>query len=153
MDMRARLLLNIGVVHENQGKVESAIEYMMQSIKICKTNDIYDQLHQCYSSLGYLYSKNNDYSKAISTFNLAYDVATHLSDKIPPMIATLLAKAETFLKLADFQSAKQALLKAHKLKSPNKEERDFIEHNLKVGKFKIASGRISLVNKIELFFT
>lgn len=134
MDMRARLLLNIGVVHENQGKVESAIEYMMQSIKICKTNDIYDQLHQCYSSLGYLYSKNKDFSKAISTFNLAYDVASYLSDKIPPIIATLLAKAEIFCKLADFQSAKQALLKAHKLKSPNKEERSLIERQLKVGK-------------------
>lgn len=38
--------------------------------------------------------------------------------------------------MSDYQSAKQVLLKAWKLKSPDEDEHENIESNLKVGKFK-----------------
>lgn len=137
MDMRARLLLNIGVVQENQGKYETGIEYMNQAIKICQAHDIWQQLQQGYSTLGLLYSKKRDYSKAISYLNLAFEEAKRLDDKNTFMISILISKAEVYFKLADFQNAKQALLKAHKLKSQNKEEKEIIAHNLKIGEFLI----------------
>lgn len=37
--------------------------------------------------------------------------------------------------MSDYQSAKQVLLKAWKLKTPDEEERENIENNLRVGKF------------------
>lgn len=39
--------------------------------------------------------------------------------------------------MSDYQSAKQVLLKAWKLKTPDEEERENIESNLKVGKYEI----------------
>lgn len=132
--MRARLLLNIGLVQENQENYDSAIEYMAQCIKLCKAHEIFDQLQHSYRSMGLLYSKKEDCSKAISYLNLAYEVASRLSDKIPAMASVLIAKSEVLLKLADFQSAKKVLLKAYKLNTPNEEEREQIQQNLKVGK-------------------
>lgn len=133
--MRARLLMNIGVVQENQGNYDTGIEYMNQAIKICKSHDIYRQLQHGYSTLGLLLFKKGEYSKAISYFNLALEEAKRLDDKIPLTIAALTSKAEVFVKLADFQNAKQVLLKAHRLKSSNKEERENIIHALKIGKY------------------
>lgn len=37
--------------------------------------------------------------------------------------------------MSDYQSAKQVLMKAWKLKTPDEEERNNIESNLKVGKY------------------
>lgn len=48
---------------------------------------------------------------------------------------TLSAKADILCKMSDYQSAKQVLMKAWKLKTPDDEERENIESNLKVGKF------------------
>lgn len=135
MDMRARLLLNIGLVQEHQGDFEKGIEYLGKSIQICKSHDIYEPLHQAYYTLGLLYTRKKDYSQAITHFNLAIDVADILSDKISPMCGDLIAKSEVLIQLADFQSAKQVLLKAYKLKSPIKEDRDLVEQNLKIGMY------------------
>lgn len=135
MDMRARLLLNIGVVYEHQGNFTKGIDYMNKSIQICKTHDIYEQLHHGYYSLGLLNTKQKDYNSAIKNFNLAIDVASRLSDKVPPLCSTLISKADALIKLGDFNSAKYTLLKGHKLKSPNIDERKLIEHNLKVGMY------------------
>lgn len=46
---------------------------------------------------------------------------------------TLSAKGDILCKMSDYQSAKQVLLKAWKLKTPDEEEMDNIETNLKVG--------------------
>lgn len=48
---------------------------------------------------------------------------------------TLSAKADILCRMSDYQSAKQVLLKAWKLKTPDEEERENIENNLRVGKF------------------
>lgn len=53
--------------------------------------------------------------------------------------AALLSKSETLIKIADFQGAKQVLRKAYKFKSPNKQESQIIERNLRVGKYKCFS--------------
>lgn len=58
-----------------------------------------------------------------------------LEDKVTLMCNALTAKAEILVKLADFHSAKNILLKAYKLKNPNKVEMENIEHSLKVGEF------------------
>ncbi|RZC43132.1 tonsoku-like protein, partial [Asbolus verrucosus] len=51
----------------------------------------------------------------------------------PVLLGTiLLSKSEVLVKLEDFHAAKSTLLKAYKLKIPNKKERDTIEKNLRV---------------------
>lgn len=51
------------------------------------------------------------------------------------MCTALQAKSDILIKLADFHGAKQVLMKAYKLKTPNIKERRVIEHNLKIGRY------------------
>lgn len=83
MDMKARLLLNIGVVSEQLGDFEKAISFFQKSISICKSQDLYDLLTQCYITEGLLHSsKHNDHTKAISCFNMALNFANKLDNKV-----------------------------------------------------------------------
>ncbi|VVC96343.1 unnamed protein product [Leptidea sinapis] len=116
MDMRARLLLNIGVVQEHLGHLDKAIDCINKAITICSNQDLFELLHNCYTTQALLYdNKTKDHAKALSCLNKALEVAT-----------------EILCKMSDYQSAKQVLHKAWKLNTPADEERDKIETNLKV---------------------
>ncbi|KAG6450561.1 hypothetical protein O3G_MSEX006650 [Manduca sexta] len=133
MDMRARLLLNIGVVQEHLGSLDKAIECIHKSITICSSQDLYEVLHNCYTTEALLHSnKKKDYAKALSCLNKALEVASRLEDKVLKTCETLSSKAEILCKMSDYQSAKQVLLKAWKLKTPDEDERVNIETNLRV---------------------
>ncbi|CAH2242742.1 jg11900 [Pararge aegeria aegeria] len=133
MDMRARLLLNIGVVQEHLGHLEKAIDCIHKAISICNSQDLYQILHNCYTTEALLHNnKKKDFAKALSCLNKALEVASRLEDKVLKTCETLSAKADILCKMSDYQSAKQVLLKAWKLKTPDEEERENIESNLKV---------------------
>lgn len=66
--------------------------------------------------------------------NLALEVAERLPEKVLKMCETLIAKSDIFIKTGDFQSAKQVLHKAYKLKSSNKDDRETVEKRLRVGR-------------------
>lgn len=83
MDMRARLLLNIGVVQEHLGFLDKAIDCIHKAIAICSSQDLYDVLHQCYTTEASLYSnKRKDCAKALGCLNKALEVASRLEDKV-----------------------------------------------------------------------
>ncbi|XP_050669315.1 tonsoku-like protein [Leptidea sinapis] len=133
MDMRARLLLNIGVVQEHLGHLDKAIDCINKAITICSNQDLFELLHNCYTTQALLYdNKTKDHAKALSCLNKALEVASRLGNKALLMCGTLSSKAEILCKMSDYQSAKQVLHKAWKLNTPADEERDKIETNLKV---------------------
>lgn len=81
--MRARLLLNIGVVLEHLGAFHRAVEFLQKAITICKSHDLYDLLYQCYTTEGFLHAhRQKDNAKALSLFNLALEVAGRLDNKV-----------------------------------------------------------------------
>lgn len=83
MDMRARLLLNIGVVQEHLGFFDKAVDCIHKAIAICSCQDLFDVLHQCYTTEALLYSnKKKDYAKALGCLNKALEVASRLEDKV-----------------------------------------------------------------------
>ncbi|KAJ9577474.1 hypothetical protein L9F63_005975 [Diploptera punctata] len=130
--MKARLLLNIGLVQECQHKNDKAIESIQKAIKLCKELDIFEDLFRCYSSLGMLYYRLKNTGKALSLLELALDVAGRLEEKAELSCETLLNKAEVLFSLPDFQRAKQELRKAYKLRTPIKADHQTIEKNLKI---------------------
>ncbi|XP_058462858.1 tonsoku-like protein [Malaya genurostris] len=133
LDMEARSLLNLGVTKEHQGHLEQAVEYMQKAIKIAKNNDLHELLHQCYISAGLLFNaKQKNHSKALKVLNEALEVASRLHNKASKMCETLLIKAHVLIRMGDFQSAKQALKKAYKLKTPVVSDAENIERQLKV---------------------
>ncbi|XP_059053768.1 tonsoku-like protein [Achroia grisella] len=133
MDMRARLLLNIGVVQEHLGFFEKAVDCIKRAISICTGQDLYEVLHNCYTTQASLYTnKKKDYTLALNCLNKALEVASRLEDKVLKTCETLSSKADILCKMSDYQSAKQVLLKAWKLKTPDEEECENIESNLRV---------------------
>lgn len=132
-DMKARLYLNLSVAKENSDDLDKSLEYMTKAIAICKNSDLFELLHQCYMSTGLLYnSKMNDTTNALRYLNLAFDVAERLENRVYKCGQTLIAKGEVLIKLGDYQSAKQVLHKAYKLKTPNVNDRETIEQSLRV---------------------
>lgn len=83
MDMRARLLLNIGVVQEHLGFLDKAIDCINKAISICTSQDLYEVLHNCYTTQALIHcNKKKDYSTALSCLNKAMEVASRLEDKV-----------------------------------------------------------------------
>lgn len=83
MDMRARLLLNIGVVQEHLGHLDKAIDCINKSITICSNLDLFEVLHNCYITQALLYcNKMKDYAKSLSCLNKALEVASRLEEKV-----------------------------------------------------------------------
>lgn len=94
MDMRARLLLNIGVVQEHLGNFDKAVDCIHKAITICSNQDLYEVLHNCYTTEALLYSnKKKDYAKALSCLNKALEVASRLEDKVIFYVTPYLQKA------------------------------------------------------------
>lgn len=136
-DMQARLYLNLGVTKEHIRDFDSAVTYYDTAIKICKDNDLFELHHQCLMASGMIYSsKHDDIAMALQQLNAALEVSKRIQDKNEKMCETLLAKSGLLLTNGDFQSAKQVLKKAYKLTSPNKNDREQIQSNLKLGKWR-----------------
>ncbi|GAB0095582.1 Tonsoku-like protein [Sergentomyia squamirostris] len=133
-DMMARLYLNLSVTKENcSDEIEKSLEYMTKAIAICKSHDLYELLHQCYMSTGLLYEmKKKDIANSLRYLNLALDMAQRLEARTAKTCETLLAKSEVLIKSGDYQSAKQTLHKAYKMKTPIEVDRETIEQKLKV---------------------
>lgn len=83
MDMRARLLLNIGVVQEHLGYLDKAIDFIQKATSISAKNDLYEVLHKCYTTESLLYSnKKKDFHKALNCLNKALTVAGRLDNEV-----------------------------------------------------------------------
>jgi NF-kappa-B inhibitor-like protein 2 len=132
-DMQARLYLNIGVIKENVADYAESMRHYDKAIQMCQANDLYDLLHQCYTTAALLYSgKLNDTAKSLKMLNSALEVAKRLSNNSLKMCETLNLKADVLIKLGDFQSAKQVLHKAYKIRTPDPDDRAKIERTLKI---------------------
>lgn len=135
LDMKARLYLNLGITYECKEEFGEAIKFFEKAMSICRHNDFWELLHKCYLDAGLLYfNKMNDHTKALEMFNSAINIAERLTqDRTLRLCQTLISKAEVLIKMADYQSAKQILHKAYKLKTPDESDAESIETNLKIG--------------------
>ncbi|XP_055529148.1 tonsoku-like protein [Wyeomyia smithii] len=132
MDMEARSFLNLGVTKEHQGQLNVAINYMQDAIKIAKNNELHELLHLCYMSCALMFLKQDDYSKALKILNEALEVASRLHNKTTKMCETLLIKSDVMIRMGDFQSARQSLKQAYRLKTPVVSDAESIERQLKI---------------------
>lgn len=132
--MQARLYLNLGVTNECKAAYREAINNYEKAMTICRHNDFWELLHQCYTSAAVMYSnKLDDSTKALRFLNLAINIAERLSTNRSERICqTLLFKAEAQIKMGEFRGAKQVLHKAYKMKTTDVLDRESIETNLRI---------------------
>lgn len=135
LDMKARLFLNLGVTYECKEEYELAIKELEKAMTICRHNDFWELLQQCYQTTGLIYAnKLNDVLSASRFFNLAINTAERLSEnRTIRLCQALQSKSELLIKMSDFYSAKKTLHRAYKLKSPDESDRLNIEKSLKIG--------------------
>ncbi|CAH1399483.1 unnamed protein product [Nezara viridula] len=131
MEMTGRLFLNIGLVLDCQNHYDDAIHHMLKAVAICKKLDLWEDLYRTYTALGSIYHKHSDKNEALRTYDLAVDVAERLTNKIQLVCELLLQKTDVLLDLPDLRGARQALLRAYKLKPSSKSLKAEIEKKLR----------------------
>lgn len=128
--MEARLYLNLGVTKECLGDLDDTEQHMEKALSLCRDHNLHELLHQCYvTTASFVYSKRDDVTKALRLLNLALVVAERLDKR--KKCETLLSKADIFVKSGDFQSARQTLHRAYRLRTPVQQDHSTIEQMLR----------------------
>lgn len=131
IDMQARLYLNLGVTRECLGDLDDTELNMERALQLCRDHNLYELLHQCYmTTASFVFHKRADTTKALRLLSLALIVAGERLDK-RRKCETLIAKAEIFIRSADFQSARQTLHRAYRLRTPVDTDRKLVEQQLR----------------------
>uniref|UniRef100_A0A182LSL2 Uncharacterized protein n=1 Tax=Anopheles culicifacies TaxID=139723 RepID=A0A182LSL2_9DIPT len=141
INMQARAHLNLGITLDAQGKTGPAKENMELAIRLAKEADLFDLLYTCYNAMAL--SSSRWESKSDSTdgehcgqtlrlLNLSLEVASRLSSRASKMCQTLMLMGTFFVKMDDFQSARQTLKRAYRLKTPVADDAKRIKQKLKV---------------------
>lgn len=133
-DMQARLLLNLGMMEEHKSNDIDAIKNYEKAIKICKSHDVFELHHSALMALGYFYAlKQNNSVSAMQCYNNALEVAKRIADsRNEKMCESLLAKGTLLIKNGDFQSAKQALKKAYKIRTNVEADMETIQKKFRI---------------------
>lgn len=133
LEMEARLYLNIGLAKELLEDYDQAEKHMEMSLSMCRDNDLFESLLRCYLTCAdFMFSKRNDVTKALRLLNLGMALAERLDHGKNKICDVLMQKSRIFIKLGDFQSAKQVLRKAYKKQTTIPEDRERIENTLKI---------------------
>lgn len=140
--MKARLLLNLGLVLEQQKDSQKALECMECARSTCETNKINDDtLYRINISLSNHYERLGDIETAFKNL----DDASKVKDEDLRHEAEFL-KAELFLRLGKWSEAKKVLRKLYKYSKMLDPLKDQVIRLLKIGKINL----ISLINnKVE----
>ncbi|XP_076306308.1 tonsoku-like protein [Tachypleus tridentatus] len=130
-EMRGRVLLNLGLVFDQQNNVTRCAECLRQAIFLMRKYDLKEDLHRCQISLASLYYRHGQPSLALRLIDRALDCAKALHD-CATTVDTLMTKAQILINIDDFEGAKTYLKKAFKMNSPVSEDNTGAEKNLKV---------------------
>lgn len=131
-EMKARLYLNLSLCEESASDLNKSMEYINKAMKLCSDADLNEELCKCYSIKSTLYSKQDNFSKAIACVDQGLQLASRLSNKKDIGTELLCLKAELLIDINDYQTAKRAMIKAYKLKVPLKNEFEEVKKKLKI---------------------
>ncbi|XP_076621722.1 tonsoku-like protein isoform X1 [Colletes latitarsis] len=72
--MRARLLLNLGLVLEIQKEQQQAIDLMEKAAALCEAHNLQEDFHRTQVALGGIHERQNDYESALKHFKTATEI-------------------------------------------------------------------------------
>uniref|UniRef100_A0A6E8VQ50 Uncharacterized protein n=1 Tax=Anopheles coluzzii TaxID=1518534 RepID=A0A6E8VQ50_ANOCL len=142
INMQARAHLNLGLTFDYQNKPDRAKEQMDRAIRLAKEADLFELLYTCYNAMALCSSRceinpapgdgGEHCGQTLRLLNLSLEVASRLPSRAAKMCQTLALMATFFLRMDDFQSARQALKRAYRLKTPVAGDAKRIARKLKV---------------------
>ncbi|GFY33865.1 tonsoku-like protein [Trichonephila clavipes] len=130
-EMKARCLLNLGLVCEWKGDITQCAENIRHAIFLASKYNLHEDLHRCQSSLAAVYQKHEQYTPALRLLDGAIASARKLNDKTL-LYEELMAKAGILIAMKDFEGARYCLKKAYKLHSATEADEDKIEKHLRI---------------------
>jgi len=96
-EMKARLYLNLSLCEESSNELNKSMDYINKAMKLCSDSDLNEELCKCYSIKSTLYSKQDNFSKAISCVDQGLQIASRLSNKKYIGTELLCLKAELLI--------------------------------------------------------
>ncbi|CAG5093788.1 Similar to CG7457: Tonsoku-like protein (Drosophila melanogaster) [Cotesia congregata] len=106
MMMRARLLLNLGLVLEVQKKLDEAIELIEKAAQLCNKHKLNEDLYRIHIALAAVHERQENYDDA---FNL-YDLAIKLAHEPEKKASARISRAELLIKMGEWSEARQILV-------------------------------------------
>lgn len=131
-EMKAKLYLNLSLCEESADELNKSMDYINKALKLCSDADLNEDLCHCYSIKSSLYSKLSNFSKAIECVDQGLQIASRLPNKKDIGTELLCIKAELLIDINDYQTAKQVMIKAYKLKVPLKNAFEEVKKKLKI---------------------
>ena len=130
MMMRARLMLNLGLVREVQKAPEEALEMIESAAELCRKHDLKEDLHRTNLALGAFQERQAHYELALEF----YEKAANVGDSSMKADAYL-AKAELLLKLGEWHEARKPLVNIYIMKNLSEDVRKQAEKSLRIGRY------------------
>lgn len=126
--MRARLLLNLGLVREAQKAPDEALEKLELAAALCREHNLVEDLHRSNIALGTFHERQLNYDLALEFYEKSANVinTTMKAD-------SYLAKAELLLKLGEWLEARKPLVKLYIMKNLSEETREYAERLFRIG--------------------
>ncbi|KAG8039017.1 hypothetical protein G9C98_003324 [Cotesia typhae] len=106
MMMRARLLLNLGLVLEVQKKLDEAIELIEKAAQLCEKHKLNEDLYRIHIALAAVHERQENYDDALNRYDLAIKLA-HEPEKIA---CARISRAELLIKMGEWSEARQILV-------------------------------------------
>ncbi|XP_057319556.1 tonsoku-like protein [Microplitis mediator] len=106
MMMRARLLLNLGLVLEVQKELDEAIELIEKAAQLCEKHKLNEDLYRIHVALGAVHERQENYPDALKR----YELAVKLSHEPEKITAARISQAELLIKTGDWSEARKILV-------------------------------------------
>ncbi|XP_012271761.1 tonsoku-like protein [Orussus abietinus] len=127
MTMRARLLLNLGLVLEAQGEPQEGVDLIEKSAELCTKHKLTEDLHRTHIALGALHERQGNFNLALEHLDKASQVIS-LSMKTE----ALMAKAELLSRIGDWSLARKVLVNLYSMKGIPRDTQRQVEKLLRI---------------------
>ncbi|XP_074645815.1 tonsoku-like protein [Tubulanus polymorphus] len=124
-DMRARSILNLGIIQENKKNTDESVRLYRQASALVHKHDLYEIAMRCEFNLASMFLRLNKYPDSIQAIIKCIDCCTKGKDLLNKKDA-MIFKAKIHVELEDFAAAKTCLKECHKI-CKSEEDRKYIK--------------------------
>lgn len=128
MTMRARLLLNLGLVLEAEKKHQEAVDLLVKASGLCKTHNLREDFYRTQIALGGIYERNRDYDLALTHFETAVEV-----DNSSLKAEARFLQAELLLKIGKWAESRKILVLLYVTENLPQNLKHQVEKCLRIG--------------------
>lgn len=126
--MRARLLLNLGLVLEAEKKHQEAVDLMEKAAALCQTHNLREDFYRTQIALGGIYDRNCNYELALKHFETATEI-----DNSTLKAEARLFQAELLLKIGKWSESRKILVSLYVTDNLAQNLKQQVEKCLRIG--------------------